>query len=346
MPEDSSPTRPNVVVFPAEHWAQQAIADDDADSTLGTELPPSIASITSSIRKYRTLYGRTYHSEQGHARYWGTNDERFSDSLDILHQAFLVLLEDQLYLAPLENPQNVLDIGTGTGVWVMDFADEHPGSTVTGTDISPIQPTWVLPNVQFEIEDCTSPWTFASQAFDFVHMRYLLGSICDWTQLFREAYRVLEPGGYIESFEASPFIRTDDNDLPADTAIAQWGPIYAQAGEKFGRTFRVVDDNLQVKGLEEAGFVDIQVHDYNTPIGSWPTQPRQRAVGELTMYSVLQDVEGYILFVVNSLGWTREQVLAYTAQLHHEMQLNKYRTYFTVRLVHARKPFTEQNVRS
>lgn len=33
-----------------------------------------------------------------------------------------------------------LDIGTGTGIWAIDFADEHPETTVIGTDLSPIQP--------------------------------------------------------------------------------------------------------------------------------------------------------------------------------------------------------------
>lgn len=29
-----------------------------------------------------------------------------------------------------------------------DFADEHPQAEVIGTDISPIQPSWVPPNVK------------------------------------------------------------------------------------------------------------------------------------------------------------------------------------------------------
>lgn len=29
-----------------------------------------------------------------------------------------------------------------------DFADEHPGAEVIGTDISPIQPKWVPPNLK------------------------------------------------------------------------------------------------------------------------------------------------------------------------------------------------------
>jgi methylase of polypeptide subunit release factors len=50
-------------------------------------------------------------------------------------------MEGKLYLAPIEAPSKVLDIGTGTGIWAMDFGDEFPEAEVIGTDISPIQPS-------------------------------------------------------------------------------------------------------------------------------------------------------------------------------------------------------------
>lgn len=30
-------------------------------------------------------------------------------------------MDDKLFLAPLSNPHNVLDIATGTGIWAIEF---------------------------------------------------------------------------------------------------------------------------------------------------------------------------------------------------------------------------------
>lgn len=41
-----------------------------------------------------------------------------------MHHLYLLLLEDKLHLAPIgPNPQRILDIGTGTGIWAMDMAE-------------------------------------------------------------------------------------------------------------------------------------------------------------------------------------------------------------------------------
>lgn len=51
------------------------------------------------------------------------NDEIEQDRLDFYHHIFLSLLGGKLYKAPLDKPQRVLDVGTGTGIWVLDFAE-------------------------------------------------------------------------------------------------------------------------------------------------------------------------------------------------------------------------------
>ena len=145
-----------------------------------------------------------------------------------------------------------------TGLY-SDFADAHPDTAVIGTDISPIQPQWCPPNLTFEIDDVEQDWTFAPGSFDYIHVRYMLGSIQDWPRLFRQVYAALKPGGYVESHEAEPNFLSDDGTVRSDSAMAAWTRLFAESGEKLGRPFMVVSDDLQRKAIEQAGFVDIQI---------------------------------------------------------------------------------------
>ena len=86
---------------------------------------------------------------------------------------------------------------TGTGIWAIDFADEHPSAEVIGTDLSPIQPSWVPPNLKFVIDDAEYDWVDSSK-FDFIHLRTLGGSIKDIPRLLQQAYQNLAAGGWIE----------------------------------------------------------------------------------------------------------------------------------------------------
>lgn len=44
--------------------------------------------------------------------------------MDLLHHIYLLLLGGELHLAPIaKNPQRVLELGTGTGIWAIQFAE-------------------------------------------------------------------------------------------------------------------------------------------------------------------------------------------------------------------------------
>lgn len=82
----------------------------------------------------------------------GPNDEIAQDNLDLFHHIFNLSLDGNLFLAPISpNPQRVLDLGTGTGIWAIDFADQYPSAAVVATDLSPIQPPNVPPNLEFQL---------------------------------------------------------------------------------------------------------------------------------------------------------------------------------------------------
>lgn len=327
-------------LLPAEHWAQLELVQDDAESTADEANVSSTASVSSSILNYRTLHGRRYHSEIGNAAYWGSNDERQNEALDLSHHAMTIACEDRLFLAPLEKDkiQRVLDVGTGTGVWAIDFADEFPEAEVIGTDISPIQPTWIPPNLKFEIEDCTRPWTFAASSFDYIHLRWLIGSIIDWDELFAQAYAACRPGGWVESFEPSPILESDHVQIPEDSALHQWGKFCVEAGKILGRTFTVMNDNLQRKGMEAAGFVDLQEFEFKAPFGPWPKDPRLKELGAIAQLAFDSDIEGRIQIIASTVGWTRDEIQGYISHVRNELRSMKYLPYHRTKVVWGRKP--------
>ncbi|KAH7263040.1 S-adenosyl-L-methionine-dependent methyltransferase [Fusarium tricinctum] len=330
-------------LLPPQHWAEVAeelTAADDADSTLGDDAPESTASITSSILQYRNISGRTYHHDIGNAQYWGTNDEQQNKSMDINHHVLTLVLDGALFLAPISKDiKNAVDIGTGTGIWAIDFADSFPDTQVIGTDVSPIQPGWIPPNLRFEIEDCTQGWTFAPNSQDYIHFRWLVGSIVDWEQLFKEAYRCLKPGGYIESHEALSRMDCDDGSIAEKSAMHQWGKFFVEGGKKIGRSFTIVEDGVQRSAMEKAGFVNLKEKNFKVPIGGWPKDPKMKEIGRYAQATLEQDIEGYVLFMANTVeGWTKEEVEVYISMLRRELRQGKMHPYYQQKVVWAQKP--------
>ena len=60
----------------------------------------------------------------------------------------LQLLDGELHLAPLSSPNRVLDVGTGTGIWAIDFADRNPNTKVTGMDLRYVPSFRMLPSTE------------------------------------------------------------------------------------------------------------------------------------------------------------------------------------------------------
>ena len=78
--------------------------------------------------------------------------ERLAFQGEILTELF----GGRLFLSPLSRatpPRRILDIATGMGDWAIQMGDLFPDAQVIGTDLSPIQPEEVPPNVEFYIED-------------------------------------------------------------------------------------------------------------------------------------------------------------------------------------------------
>lgn len=69
------------------------------------------------------------------------------------------------------------------------MAEKYPSAAVLGVDLSPIQPTWVPPNIKFVIDDIEDIWLYPRDRFDYVHIRHVVHSIKDRTLLLSRALR-------------------------------------------------------------------------------------------------------------------------------------------------------------
>lgn len=167
----------------------ESVPSEGGDSAYEDDVSALTYSVRSSVFDYKYENGRRYHAFKEGA-YWAPNDEPEQERMFIQSKAINLASGRLLHHCPLENPLRIVDMGTGTGHWVIEMADRYPAAEVTGTDLSPIQPSWVPPNVKFEIDDVEDTWTWPSNHFDLIHEQLLIaGCLRDYKKYFQQAFR-------------------------------------------------------------------------------------------------------------------------------------------------------------
>ncbi|KAF2755447.1 S-adenosyl-L-methionine-dependent methyltransferase [Pseudovirgaria hyperparasitica] len=316
--------------------------DSDRDSALGEQHSPTTTSITSSAYAYRYELGRRYHAFEAE-NYMLPNDDNEAERLDLQHHAFRLTLGGALYLSPIpDDVQSVLDVGCGTGIWAIDFADEHPSASVVGIDLSPIQPNEVPPNCSFVIDDAEKEWLYNDQ-YDFVHERMLCFGIRDWSRIFQQTFLHLKPGGWIECQEACFPPRCVSNPLltPEDSPYLDWSNRLIRAASLIGVDLtapRSFSDHLQ-----NCGFVDIRAHQYKWPIGPWPKDKEARKLGcyvKENMFDFLQAAS--LALFTKVLKMSRSEIEVLLSEVRKDIN-GKERFVLSIGVWCARKPLVGEH---
>ncbi|TDZ22278.1 Secondary metabolism regulator LAE1 [Colletotrichum orbiculare MAFF 240422] len=338
-PAPPSPTAEVAEAAPSvENPATGIIAPDDSetDSAVNVSIRDSLTSIRSSILHFEDEYGRLYHSHS-RGKYYFPHDNDEQDRLDLQHELFVRTLRGQLCTSPkARGASRVLDLGTGTGIWALEYAEEHPEAEVIGVDISPVQPSFTPPNCSFEIDDIEKPWTWSKQ-FDFIFSRTLSGSILDPAKLVDSIYNQLEPGGYFEGQDVCMEARTDDNTLPAESSLARWADEVVDAMDKIGRTLRLC--KLWKQLLVDRGFEDVREVVYKWPTNTWPRDRMMKEIGGWGLANLDSFLETAALGTLTNIkGWSREEVLVMCSEARREMRDPSIHVWWPVYVVTGRKP--------
>ncbi|THV07518.1 S-adenosyl-L-methionine-dependent methyltransferase [Dendrothele bispora CBS 962.96] len=130
-------------------------------------------------------------------------DNRLTKFLRSGSQSFINFSEDQY-------PCRCLDLGCGTGSWIIETAKEWPKCEFVGFDLVNVQlPLKIIePSIADRIQFVhgnflTTKLPFEDDEFDHVHIQHIARGVPEnkWDILFEEINRILRPGGSIEMIE-------------------------------------------------------------------------------------------------------------------------------------------------
>lgn len=189
------------------------------------------------------------------------------DRLDVQHYALREVFGGH-YLAPVEHPARILDVGAGTGQWGYDICRELPGALVVGFDL--VAPKPGAPSGYRTVRgNLLQGLPFADGGFDFVHQRLMLLSVPvhAWGLVVEELVRVLRPGGWLELVEGDT--RTEPSAPATERLTELLNRLARSTGvDSSGSSFR----NLQ-EHLADASLQDVSRRTFAMPLGDWGGRP-------------------------------------------------------------------------
>lgn len=255
-----------------------------------------------------------------------TNQDEM-DRLDLQHQLWVLTLHQELFLAPVKTLNDVLDIGTGTGIWAIELANKHPTAHVIGSDLSPIQPQYVPSNCQFEVDDAEDEWNY-HRKFDLIHGRAMATCFKDPAAVIRSAVANLNPGGYLEFHDFVLPMHDIDGTLQG-TAFDNWQSQTMAAAANLGLTWK--KSRFWARYFEEAGLVDVQERHFQWPMNRWPKGEHLKMLGSYWQEDLLRGLEGLSMAALTrGGGLTKEEVVALAAEARKDVPNRKIHAYLPV----------------
>ncbi|KAL7964442.1 S-adenosyl-L-methionine-dependent methyltransferase [Trichoderma sp. SZMC 28014] len=258
-----------------------------------------------------------------------------SQQVDYQHNIMLHILGGRLGQAPVGSQAQVLDVATGTGIWAMQYAQQHPESTVLGVDLSIAKPQELLPdNCQFQQLDAENGEWPPTQ-FDYIHFAHVISCFDDTKAVMKNAFDHMQPGGWIELHD--PEVRAIANDDSVKgTALEEWIELIVKGGRVVGRD--LLKSAHYEAWLNETGFVNVQDAKFQLPINEWPENPNLKKVGAIYKHNFLQLVESLAKFLTLA-GLSNAEAEDLKERVRRDIHNTRIRAALPLHVTYAQKSF-------
>ncbi|WP_165422801.1 class I SAM-dependent methyltransferase [Ktedonosporobacter rubrisoli] len=254
-------------------------------------------------------------------------DQRLNLQHNLLREAF----GGNLFV-PVLSPRTILDVGCGTGRWLMEVASEFPDAQLTGVDLlfpPALQEPGTLPsNCTLTTANVLTGLPFPDASFEVVHQRLLAFALPEvtWPGVVAELVRVTRPGGWIELVESA-------------VAYRQMGPVTTRHVEWLVETCKqrgidcLIASRLDIL-LEKAGLSSVNVLRKTIPLGQWGGR-----LGKMALANMLAAKQTGKKLITTQLGISTEEYDRSVGEWLQECE--RFHTCMEFFLVSAQRPDTE-----
>lgn len=229
----------------------------------------------------------------------------------------------------------------------VNLAGVFPEASIIGTDLSPVQPTEVPPNVHFLVEDATEEWLWEPNHFDYIRLSNMVGSLPSTKDILKKAMHVLKPGGWLEWHDIDPIPRCDDNTVPppnteggfSDYALHDWIELEVKAAEEYEPYRQFLIAHKLATEMRQEGYLDVNERITKVPLNPWPKDPKLKTLGAWYQENWMTGLSAYTYKPFLALGWTKPEIEVFLVSVRKCIANRHFHAYHNFHVVTARKPF-------
>ncbi|KIO29852.1 hypothetical protein M407DRAFT_46039, partial [Tulasnella calospora MUT 4182] len=297
----------------------------------------------------RDIHGRTFNNTSDN--YMLPADVAEHSRLDLQHEMLKRRRGGLFYapqavrraLAPRDGSRpSILDVGSGSGSWVIEMGRQFPHAEVVGLDLAPANLSSTPPsNCRFECDDANLGLLHYKGCFDVVNASCVTLGITNYRKFMDEVVEILRPGGVFLTVAGDMQIYDENHKLV---------PLANEGAPGFTYTVRLIHGILDAMRVRHCGpgidaypkiygwlqdqenvWGDIGQKILYIPIGPWEDgmSAKDKQISELMGQDLLRLFQSARPLLL-SYGWFEETVDKWSAGAEEEFKILKNKYYIRV----------------